>query len=52
MPVTTVSREKDMPDREWLDHVPRNAGDGFNKEQCMFRFGDFGEFDADADAYR
>ncbi|KAJ5220315.1 Amidase [Penicillium chermesinum] len=33
VPVTTVSREKDQPDKEWLDHVPRNAGDKFNKEQ-------------------
>lgn len=34
VPATTVSREKDIPDGEWLDHVPRNAGDKFNKEQC------------------
>lgn len=35
MPITTSSREKDIPDQEWLDHVPRNAGDEFNKQQCM-----------------
>lgn len=35
-PVTSVSREKDVPDRAWLDHVPRNASDRFNKEQCTF----------------
>jgi amidase len=34
VPATTVSREKDICDQEWLDHVPRNAGDEFNKEQC------------------
>jgi amidase len=34
VPATSVSREKDLPDQEWLDHVPRNAGDRFNKEQC------------------
>ncbi|KAJ5459773.1 uncharacterized protein N7458_001325 [Penicillium daleae] len=33
VPATSVSREKDLPDQEWLDHVPRNAGDRFNKEQ-------------------
>ena len=33
-PVTNVSREKDMPDQEWLGLVPRNAGEQFNKEQC------------------
>ncbi|GLI76886.1 hypothetical protein PoHVEF18_005164 [Penicillium ochrochloron] len=33
VPATAVSREKDIPDGEWLDHVPRNAGDKFNKEQ-------------------
>ncbi|OOQ81778.1 acetamidase [Penicillium brasilianum] len=33
VPATAVSREKDMSDQEWLDHVPRNAGDKFNKEQ-------------------
>lgn len=36
VPITTVSRERDMPDQEWSDHVPRNAGDKFNKEQCEF----------------
>lgn len=35
-PVMTVSREKDAPDQEWMGHVPRNAGDKFNKEQCEF----------------
>lgn len=34
VPITNVSREQDMPDQEWLDHVPRNSGDRFNKEQC------------------
>lgn len=34
MPITTVSREKDTPDQEWLAHVPRNDSDEFNKEQC------------------
>jgi len=34
VPVTSVSREKDIPDKEWLDYVPRNASDKFNKEQC------------------
>lgn len=42
VPATIVSREKDIPDHEWLAHVPRNAGDQFNKEQCKlsssFRF--------------
>ncbi|KAJ5565949.1 Amidase [Penicillium sp. DV-2018c] len=33
MPVTTVDREKDAPDEEWMGHVPRNAGDEFNKAQ-------------------
>ncbi|KAJ5965481.1 Amidase [Penicillium waksmanii] len=33
VPITNVSREQDMPDQEWLDHVPRNSGDRFNKEQ-------------------
>ncbi|EPS26957.1 hypothetical protein PDE_01897 [Penicillium oxalicum 114-2] len=33
VPATIVSREKDIPDHEWLAHVPRNAGDQFNKEQ-------------------
>ncbi|KAJ5768482.1 hypothetical protein N7533_001065 [Penicillium manginii] len=33
VPITNVSREQDVPDQEWLDHVPRNAGDKFNKEQ-------------------
>ncbi|OQD76933.1 hypothetical protein PENDEC_c003G02780 [Penicillium decumbens] len=33
VPVTSVSREKDIPDKEWLDYVPRNASDKFNKEQ-------------------
>ncbi|CAG8083010.1 unnamed protein product [Penicillium olsonii] len=33
MPITTVSREKDVPDQNWLDHVPRNDGDEFNKCQ-------------------
>ncbi|KAJ6114627.1 hypothetical protein N7486_000405 [Penicillium sp. IBT 16267x] len=33
VPVTTVSRDKDMPSQDWLDHVPRNPGDKFNKEQ-------------------
>lgn len=37
VPVTTVSREKDVPGREWLEHVPRNKGDRFNQEQCMLR---------------
>jgi amidase len=36
VPITNVSREQDVPDQEWLDHVPRNAGDKFNKEQCEF----------------
>lgn len=35
MPITISSREKDIPDQEWLDHVPRNPGDEFNKQQCM-----------------
>jgi amidase len=34
VPITTVSRERDIPSQEWLAHVPRNAGDKFNKEQC------------------
>ncbi|KAJ5455096.1 Amidase [Penicillium sp. IBT 31633x] len=33
VPVTTVSREKDVPDEEWLAHVPRNDSDKFNKQQ-------------------
>ncbi|KAF7714838.1 Uncharacterized protein PECH_000033 [Penicillium ucsense] len=33
VPATVVSKNKDLPDQEWLDHVPRNAGDKFNKEQ-------------------
>ncbi|KAJ5929959.1 hypothetical protein N7466_005452 [Penicillium verhagenii] len=33
VPATTVSRDKDLPSQEWLDHVPRNEGDRFNKEQ-------------------
>ncbi|KAF3390541.1 Acetamidase [Penicillium rolfsii] len=33
IPATTVSRENDIPNSEWLDHVPRNAGDNFNKKQ-------------------
>ncbi|KAJ5396674.1 hypothetical protein N7509_004787 [Penicillium cosmopolitanum] len=33
VPITNVSREQDMPDQEWSDHVPRNSGDRFNKEQ-------------------
>lgn len=36
VPVTAVSRDKDMPSQDWLDHVPRNPGDKFNKEQCEF----------------
>lgn len=38
VPVTAVSRERDLPGREWLEHVPRNKGDEFNKEQCMWLF--------------
>lgn len=38
VPTTTVSREKDMPSKEWLDYVPRNAADKFNKEQCKAPF--------------
>lgn len=34
VPTTSVSKEKDVPGKEWLDYVPRNAGDKFNKEQC------------------
>lgn len=34
--MTTVSRERDVPDQEWWKHVPRNAGDQFNQEQCKF----------------
>ncbi|KAJ5594150.1 Amidase [Penicillium hispanicum] len=37
VPAGTVSREKDVPSQEWLDHVPRNASDRFNKDQCEFR---------------
>ncbi|KAJ5153319.1 uncharacterized protein N7482_009797 [Penicillium canariense] len=33
VPATTVSKEKEVIDQEWIDHVPRNAGDKFNKEQ-------------------
>ncbi|KAJ5711670.1 hypothetical protein N7488_005826 [Penicillium malachiteum] len=33
IPAISVSKDKDTPDQEWLDHVPRNAGDKFNKEQ-------------------
>ncbi|CAI7577600.1 unnamed protein product [Penicillium glandicola] len=33
VPVTTVSKTKDVPDEEWLAHVPRNDGDRFNKQQ-------------------
>ncbi|KAJ5530727.1 hypothetical protein N7527_004120 [Penicillium freii] len=33
VPVTTASRTKDVPDEEWLAHVPRNDGDKFNKQQ-------------------
>jgi amidase len=38
MPITTVDREKDGPDEDWVAHVPRNASDEFNKAQCEFRF--------------
>lgn len=41
VPATSVSREKDVPDQEWLDHVPRNAGDKFNQEQCKCSCADF-----------
>lgn len=34
VPVTTVSRERDVPDQAWWKHIPRNAGDKFNQEQC------------------
>lgn len=33
VPTSSVSKEKDVPGKEWLDYVPRNAGDKFNKEQ-------------------
>ncbi|KAJ5248225.1 Amidase [Penicillium chrysogenum] len=33
VPVTTASRTKDVPDKEWLAHVPRNDSDRFNKQQ-------------------
>ncbi|CAI7670333.1 unnamed protein product [Penicillium discolor] len=33
VPVTTASRTKDIPDEEWLAHVPRNDSDKFNKQQ-------------------
>ncbi|KAJ5336547.1 uncharacterized protein N7506_004569 [Penicillium brevicompactum] len=33
MPITTVSRDKDVPDQEWLNHIPRNDGDRFNQQQ-------------------
>ncbi|OQE24136.1 hypothetical protein PENFLA_c010G05811 [Penicillium flavigenum] len=33
VPVTTALRTKDVPDREWLAHVPRNDSDRFNKQQ-------------------
>ncbi|KGO75345.1 Amidase [Penicillium italicum] len=33
VPVTTASRTKDIPDEEWLAHVPRNDSDRFNKQQ-------------------
>ncbi|CAG8051874.1 unnamed protein product [Penicillium nalgiovense] len=33
VPVTTASRTKDVPDEEWLAHVPRNDSDRFNKQQ-------------------
>ena len=36
-PVTTASKTKDIPDEEWLAHVPRNDGDKFNKEQCEYQ---------------
>lgn len=36
VPVTTASRTKDVPDEEWLAHVPRNDGDKFNKQQCEY----------------
>ena len=36
MPVTTASRTKDVPDEEWLAHVPRNDSDRFNKQQCEY----------------
>lgn len=34
VPTTSVSKEKDLPSQDWLDYMPRNAGDKFNKEQC------------------
>lgn len=34
MPITTVSRDKDVPNQEWLNHIPRNDGDRFNQQQC------------------
>lgn len=36
MPITTASRMKDVPDDEWLAHVPRNDSDRFNKQQCEY----------------
>lgn len=36
IPVTNVSREKDLPTEDWSAHLPRNLGDKFNKEQCEF----------------
>ncbi|KAJ6085683.1 hypothetical protein N7499_005312 [Penicillium canescens] len=33
VPITTVSKEKDVPDQAWLDHIPRNDSDKFNKTQ-------------------
>lgn len=34
VPVTVASKAKDQPNKEWLDFIPRNDSEKFNKEQC------------------
>ncbi|KAJ5115944.1 hypothetical protein N7456_000292 [Penicillium angulare] len=33
IPAIIASKDKDIPSQDWINHVPRGAGDKFNKEQ-------------------
>ncbi len=34
IPVATAIKSSDQPGKEWMEYVPRNDADEFNKEQC------------------